>query len=290
MSNETYKENNNLSELRSSGFEIVDGEPDIRGWKARNAQGLEIGEIDELIFDAGTRKVRYLLLDVNGKPLNLISRKVLIPIGLAELHEENNDVILPTVTVGHLATLPDYKKGYFDLDTQRKIRTVFGGAAVTSGTQEMITDKDNDFYNHEHFDDERMYRNRKKNQANKDIIPVMEENVKFGKRIVQTGGVRVNTSIVNEPVEKNVNLKEEHITLKRNPVNKPADDENFEVFKESTIELPEHKEVPVISKEARIVEEISLNKDISERKETVRDTVRKTQVDIENIEPDDERQ
>jgi hypothetical protein len=101
--------NGNLKELHSSGFEVKDGEPDIRGWKVKNDKDQSIGKVDELLFDTQSLRVRYLVLDLDGKPLNLVSRKVIIPIGLVALDTKEDLVFLPEVTVAHLATLPEYK-------------------------------------------------------------------------------------------------------------------------------------------------------------------------------------
>src|SRR4029078_8684199 len=97
------KDKYSLTELHNSDFEMADGEPDIRGWKVKNTHGQGIGEGVELLFDPLSRSVRSLVFHIGGKSLNLISRNVLIPIGLADIHEEFDDVILPNITVGHLA-------------------------------------------------------------------------------------------------------------------------------------------------------------------------------------------
>jgi stress response protein YsnF len=115
-------------------------------------------------------------------------------------------------------------------------------------------------------------------------IPVVEENVQIGKREVETGGVRLRSRIVETPVEENLRLREEHVRVERTPVDRPATDADLQNFQEGEIEITEHAEVPVVNKEARVVEEVNLNKDVEERDETVKETVRKTQVDIENIE------
>ena len=108
--------------------------------------------------------------------------------------------------------------------------------------------------------------------------------MQVGKRTVETGGVRLKSRIVEKPVEENLRLREERVYVNRNTVNRAATDADFDAFKEGEVELREHAEVPVVSKEARIVEEVSLGKETNERNETIRDTVRKTEVDIENIE------
>jgi len=114
-------------------------------------------------------------------------------------------------------------------------------------------------------------------------IPIIEENLQIGKRTVETGGARLRSRIVERPVEESLRLREERVTVERNAVNRPATEADFTNFKEGTIEVTETAEVPVVAKEARVVEEVSLGKEVNEREETIRDTVRKTEVDVENI-------
>lgn len=128
-----YIANRNLKKLHGSGFEVAHDEPDIRGWKVVNMENIEIGKVDDLLFDADSRKVRYLAIKLNGKPLNLLSRDLLVPIGLAELDKRDDFVLLPDVTAGQLAALPDYKKGKVTVETERAIRTVFAGIANAPG-------------------------------------------------------------------------------------------------------------------------------------------------------------
>src|SRR5215211_1716711 len=96
-----------LQELKRSDFDIVDGEPDIRGWDVKNQDGKKIGEVEELIVDAPQKKVRYMLVDLDDNELDLDHHKVLIPIGLAQLHRDDDDVILPGVQAEQLRVLPD---------------------------------------------------------------------------------------------------------------------------------------------------------------------------------------
>ncbi|WP_375433951.1 YsnF/AvaK domain-containing protein [uncultured Hymenobacter sp.] len=113
---------------------------------------------------------------------------------------------------------------------------------------------------------------------------VIEENLQVGKRVEQTGGARLRSRIIERPVEASVRLREEHVTVQRNPVNRPATEADFNTFKEGEIEITESAERAVVGKEARVVEEVTLGKEVTEREETIHDTVRKTEVDIERIE------
>ncbi|GAB2538734.1 YsnF/AvaK domain-containing protein [Rufibacter soli] len=120
-------------------------------------------------------------------------------------------------------------------------------------------------------------------------IPVIEENLQVGKREVETGGARLRSRIVERPVEEHLRLRSEHVRVERNAVNRPATDADFNRFKEGDIELTERTEVPVVNKEARVVEEVSLGKKVEERDEVIRDTVRSTEVDVENLNKDTNR-
>ncbi|RZK34991.1 MAG: DUF2382 domain-containing protein [Hymenobacter sp.] len=112
---------------------------------------------------------------------------------------------------------------------------------------------------------------------------VIEENLQVGKRTEQTGGVRLRSRIVERPVEASVRLREEHVTVQRKPVNRVATEADFTAFKEGDMTLTESAERAVVAKEAHVVEEVSLGKQVTEREEVIRDTVRNTEVDVEQI-------
>ena len=113
-------------------------------------------------------------------------------------------------------------------------------------------------------------------------IPVVEEELHVGKREVERGGVRVESRVTETPVEEQVQLREERVHVERRPVDRPVGDaENL--FREGTLEVSERAEEAVVAKEARVVEEVVVGKEVAERTETVRETVRRTDVSVEEI-------
>jgi uncharacterized protein (TIGR02271 family) len=114
-------------------------------------------------------------------------------------------------------------------------------------------------------------------------IPVVEEQLQVGKRMVQHGGVRVHQRVTEKPVQETVQLREEHVKVERHPVNKPVSAAGADAFKEGTIELRETVEEPVVAKTARVVEEVVIGKEVGERTEQIHDTVRRTDVEIEKL-------
>ena len=313
---ENINEDNRLEELGGSDFEIVDNEPNIKGWTINNAVGEKIGEVDELLFNPKSRRVRYLVVDLDDNAIGIRDdRKVLVPIGLAELHgrkvddqsqqiaqdgiesaehtildngeladdsradynprEDGNVVVIPNVTGEQLEALPVYEKDGVTPRIESSIRSILDGSAVGLALSDITPEG---FYTHEHFDEDRFYND----QSSKDTLPIIKEDLNVGKREVETGGARITSRLVEREVQKDVTLKEEHVTVERTPVDRPITDAD-QAFQETEIEMTEHAEIPVVSKEARVVEEISLNKETTERDETIRDTVRNTEIDTERI-------
>ena len=112
-------------------------------------------------------------------------------------------------------------------------------------------------------------------------IPVVREQVEIGKRRVLRGGVRVYSRVVEEPAEESVTLREERVRVDRRPVDRAATDADLAAGQEQVVEVQEFAEEPVVAKRARVVEEVRVGKDVSERTETVRDKVRHTEVNVE---------
>lgn len=117
-------------------------------------------------------------------------------------------------------------------------------------------------------------------------IPVVEEQVSVGKRDVVTGGARVHTYPIEKPIHEDVRLREEHVDVKRQRVNRPIDSKDANrAFEDRTIEVTEHGEEPVVRKEARVVEEISIEKRTGQRTQGVDATERHTGVEVEDLHP-----
>ncbi|GGB76607.1 DUF2382 domain-containing protein [Dyadobacter sediminis] len=282
--NENDDNDNRLQELGGSDFEIADGQPDIKGWEVKDSAGTDLGEVDELIFDVTSRKVRYLVVDLDENELKPDSGKVLVPIGLVTLQENDHEVILPSFEAKHLYALPEYEKGKITPVMESEIRNTLTGLGIAATGSALYDRHPEGFYDHQHFDDTQFYAGR--NDANPVNIPIIEEELHVGKTEVETGGIAVTSKIIETPVHESITLREEQVHVTREAVDRPATLDDFETFKEGKTELIETREVPVVNKIATVVEEVSIRKEVGERKEVIKDTVRKTEVDIEDIDHD----
>lgn len=129
-------------------------------------------------------------------------------------------------------------------------------------------------------------REQYRDMENGGAIPVVEEELQIGKRTVRRGGVRVFSHVVEEPVEQDVELREEHVRVERRPVNRPVEAGTAERFRNQSIEVAEMAEEAVVEKRARVREEVVVSKETTQKNERIKDTVKRTKVEVGPIERD----
>jgi stress response protein YsnF len=111
------------------------------------------------------------------------------------------------------------------------------------------------------------------------VIPIIREEMRVGRRTVERGGVRVASHIVQRPVSEQVHLRETHVDIERRAVDRPLrGDEN--AFSDDTVEMVEMADEPVVSKQARVVEEVIVRKHVEDRTATISDQVRSTEIEF----------
>ena len=114
------------------------------------------------------------------------------------------------------------------------------------------------------------------------VLPLAEEQLVVGKRVVNRGSTRVRRFVVEVPVEQQVTLRDETVHVERRAVSdgRPtgADD-----FTDRTIEVRQSGEEAVVGKSAHVREEVVVRKEVQEHIETVHDTVRREEVAVEPV-------
>jgi sporulation protein YlmC with PRC-barrel domain len=129
----------NLQELSESDYEIVDDQPSIFGWDVKDTHRNKVGEVYELLFNPDTRKVRYIVVDMESNDADLEEGRVLVPIEIADFDLENDQVKLPGVSITNLLALPLYERGReIDKDTDEENRVALDkaekGAPIPPGS------------------------------------------------------------------------------------------------------------------------------------------------------------
>jgi uncharacterized protein (TIGR02271 family) len=115
--------------------------------------------------------------------------------------------------------------------------------------------------------------------SDRQAFSVVRESLDVGKREVETGGVRVYSRVTETPVTETVNLREEHATIERRPVDRVATAADL---KGGSIEIRETAEHAVVGKTAHVVEEVVVGREATERTETINETLRGTHVEVEH--------
>jgi stress response protein YsnF len=125
--------------------------------------------------------------------------------------------------------------------------------------------------------------------AQRGSVPVVEEELQVGKRTIDLGSLRVIKRMSETPVSEVINLQQQRATVERTPADRPATEADFQNFKEGTFEVRETAEEAVVGKTARVVEEVAIGRAVTNTPETVSDTVRRTDVDVERVPASDGR-
>jgi len=113
-------------------------------------------------------------------------------------------------------------------------------------------------------------------------IPVMREELQVGKREIERGAVHVDVRVVERPVNEHITLREEHVYIERRPADRVPRPEEAQ-FRGGQLDMIERGEEAVVSKQVRVVEEIRLQKRVTEREEVISDKLRSTDVNIDEL-------
>jgi len=115
------------------------------------------------------------------------------------------------------------------------------------------------------------------------VVPVGEERLNIATRTVQGETTRVRRRVVAQPVEQEVTLREEHVVVeRRRPQNGEASAPRQDVLSETVVEMSDSRQVPAVWKSVHVAEEVVLRRQVAERREKVRETVRRDVVEVEH--------
>lgn len=113
-----------------------------------------------------------------------------------------------------------------------------------------------------------------------EVIPLAEETLILGKHTVTSGTTTVRRFVVESPAEKQITLYDEKVVVeRRRPVTDAA---TGKVLTELSVEMIETSEIPLVAKDIKVREEVVVRRERTKRVETVRETVRRDEVEIQH--------
>jgi uncharacterized protein (TIGR02271 family) len=239
-------------------------EDDIRGWALHDVEGRSLGTVGDLIVDTDTQYVTTIVT-VDGKEYPAHDVRV----GDRVLMLETPQSQVPAATTKSMEEPTPITKARDAVAT--------GKDAVTTTKQKVIAKKESIAGNGPV--------RAAPGGADEDlVVPLVDEELDVGTRRIETGGKRVASHIVSEPVSRDVVLREERVGVERHAVDRALEAAEAEAcFRDAKIEMRAKAEQAVVAKSAHVVEEVILRRDRSERQQRVRDTVRHTDVEITKL-------
>lgn len=227
---------------QQNDYDLVNSGQDCIGWTVVDQAGKTIGTVSEMLINTDTEMIDSILVDRKKRIAAQdfsLADKQVVVRGI--LHDGELEMTGANETA---------ETQIYDQPMARQTGEVRNIAGVTRAANDGET-----------------------------VIPIIEEQLRLGKRPVESGTAHVRTSVTEVPVEESVTLREENVTVERRPVDRAVENAPA-AFKEGTFEIKEMAEVPVVSKEARVVEEVVVGKNVTERQETVSETVKRTEVEV----------
>jgi stress response protein YsnF len=118
--------------------------------------------------------------------------------------------------------------------------------------------------------------------SGEEVLVLAQEEINVGKRLVQEGTTRIRRFVIETPVEAQVTLHEEHARVIRRAIADPNYIRDLD-WTDKTIEITETAEEPIVTKSAHVAEEVVIQREGSDQVKTVRDKVRRQQVEVERL-------
>lgn len=239
-------------------YKVADGDPDVRGWDVKTADGKRAGKVEDLIVDTGAMKVRYLDVELDRTTLQLNEdRHVLVPLASARLDDDHDDVLLGSMTAAEVVKLQPYRHNQ---------PMPAGGLGAT--TREHDVDRDpREFYG------------KRGGSGTVEKMVLSEEEMRVGKRSRQTGEVDVHKTVESQHVSKKVPVSREEVVVERHAVS--GDTRASGRMGEDEIRIPVNEEEAVIEKRVVPKEEVVIKKQTVTGEQTVEADLKRERVDVD---------
>jgi uncharacterized protein (TIGR02271 family) len=279
MANENRERRDRIAPLSDlNDFEVSEHDPDVRGWDVMSSDGRKIGEVEDLIVDTGAMKVRYLDIEVDKDfRADDDNRRILVPVGHARLHEDEDHVHISSLSSTDVRTFPAYR-GALNPTYEADVHRHFGSDATTS------------------FDDSSFYGARRgtgrgtgrdtargaaRGSEQEGRMTLSEEELRVGREKREAGEARVSKHVETERVSKDVPVTRERASIERRPI-EGTDARNARAsISEDEIRVPLMEEEVVVEKRVVPKEEIVVKKHREQETKHIEADVRREHADID---------
>ena len=244
----------------------TEGEGHICGYQAVSDKGEDVGSIDDYVVD-NAGKLRYLVVKLGHW---FVGKKVLIPVGMAQIEDDRKAVLLLNFTREQVERLPDYdeRKGFSE-DYERQLMSSY-----YPNQRPYINEAGNlDYGQYEAF-------------KTPERMQLLEERLQVQKRSEVEGNVTIGKRVETHEEVFEVPLMRERLVIERHPVSEtsvgPTDIQPGMQLSDESITIPLYAEEVEVIKRPVVAEEVTIRKERETETQTVRETVSREVLDIED--------
>jgi uncharacterized protein (TIGR02271 family) len=289
---------------------IKDFDPDYsKHFDDRDVKGMDlyvadekIGSVDDILVD-DNGQFRYLVINTG---VWILGKKVLLPIGRAQIDYNKKRVYGQNLTKAQVEALPELtEETTVDYEHEERVRGVYrasmpakqaptmgtvGGTAtmpVTAGEPMLSVEDeyaepagyiyDRDTYSHDKEPD--LYA---MNEDNHPSFKLYEERLVAGKQRQKTGDAIISKRIETETAQASVPIEKERVVIERMPASGTTavapGEATFQAGEVSRMDV--YEEVPEFHKEAFVREEVRVNKVVDKETATAQEQIRREELDV----------
>ena len=247
-----------LQDIQATHRDLIgDDYYDPTGKTAFGVNEEKIGKIDGALVEDTTGRIRYLIVDAGGW---FSSKEVLVPAGLARI--VGDDVFFDSLTKSQVEAMEvyDHDYQYSYKEQYERDRQAFVADSIPESERMEIA---------EH------------NYNAPNTLELLEERLTVNKDRIVAGLVKVGKHVVTEERNVNVDLEEEHANIERTNVNRPTERRIGDVDGKQTIEVELEAERAHVNKETFVTEEVNIGKTTERHTETIVETIKREELDID---------
>lgn len=265
---------------------IKDFDPDYRAhFEEQDVMGYDlyagadkIGSVDDLLVDdAG--KIRYLIINTG---FWIIGKKVLLPIGRAQIDFTNHRVMVNGLTREQVEAIPEYDDNMpIDYDYEEQVRAVYRPIRTDAETGTVASaahlNDDRNTYAYDH--DPALY---DLNDGNHQNLRLYEERLIANKTRAQTGEVAFTKRIETETAKVSMPIEKERVVIERTTPSSATVTADATAFQEGeVVRLEVYEETPDIHKETFVREEVKITKEVERETVNAEETLRSEKLDVD---------
>lgn len=265
-------------------FQVADGYDDVRGWDVKTLRGETIGKVHDLVVSLSEMRVRYIGVHVGGSGNGGSDEHVLLPIGVAEL-DEGHDKVLVNVSASEFASYPRYAGREISRGYETQLRDSLDGGTRTAEAATAALPAERGFYEHDDFEDQRLYARRRRGRRQADAageqpIALDEERGHVDRRATDQEELQLRRAIENAPAMAQVPIAGEQGSTERRPTADGQQAGDTATGGRHEITVPLMAEQAVVEKRMVVREEIVIRKRAVVQNQTVTADLKREHLEV----------